>query len=71
MIKTFIIKGIIWNSLLIICFGDNDYHARFIQNIFANKYKQIVIISNIYSQKELFFVGGTRRFSFFLYIWKL
>ena len=30
MIKNFIFKGIIWNSLLIISFGDNDYHARFI-----------------------------------------
>ena len=30
MIKNFIFKGIIWNSLLIISFGDNDYHVRFI-----------------------------------------
>ncbi len=30
--KTFIFKGIIWNSLLIINMDENGYHARFIQN---------------------------------------
>ncbi len=30
MIKTFIFKGIIWNSLLIMFLYNNDYYARFI-----------------------------------------
>jgi len=33
MIKTFIFKGIIWNSLLIMFLRENGYHARFIRFI--------------------------------------
>jgi len=33
MIKAYIFKGIIWNSLLIIGFSDNDHHARFSDKI--------------------------------------
>jgi hypothetical protein len=35
MIKTFIFKSIIWNSLLIIYLCDNDDHARFIFCFFS------------------------------------
>ena len=31
MIKTFIFKGIIWNSLLIMSLCENNYPARFIE----------------------------------------
>ena len=34
-LKLFIFKGVIWNSLLIMLLCENSYHARFIQNAFA------------------------------------